>query len=117
VSGSSGSDYDEAFAKLVNGKLLDPILGKRMLVGGADVVFECVGNSTSIDDALRFARGGGRVVMAGLASIPKNVDWTSIWLKELQLAGSYIYGHDYFQGKRRRTFDLAIELIQAARQN
>jgi L-iditol 2-dehydrogenase len=111
ISASRGSDYDEEYAKLVNGRLLKPILGKRVVVGGSETVFECVGSSNSIDDALRFARGGGRVVLAGLASIPRNVDWTPIWMKELQMAGTYIYGNDYFQGKRWRTFDLAIDLV------
>lgn len=115
ISASRDSDYYEEFSKSVNAKLLKPILGKGVLVGGAEVVFECVGSSDSIDDSLRFARGGGRVVLAGLASVPKKIDWTPIWMKELQIIGTYIYGHDYFKGKRWRTFDLALELEKSGK--
>lgn len=105
------NDFFAEFAKLTGGKLHQPILGKRMMSGGgAEVIYECVGSGDSIDDAFRFARAGGRVVMAGLASIPKNVDWTSVWLKELRVIGTYVYGVEEFEGKHWRTFDLALEL-------
>ncbi len=109
-AGKRGGYYD-AFAQAVGGKLLKPILGKRVLVGGADVVYECVGNGDTIDDALRFTRPKGRVVLVGLAALPKGVDWTPIWMKELHVNGTCTYGHDEFAGKRCRTFDLALELV------
>lgn len=110
---SRANDYDETLAQIIGGKLHKPILGKPVLMGGgADVVFECVGSSDAINDALRFARPGGRAVMAGLASIPEKVDWTPVWLKELTIQGSYIYGYDNFQGKHWRTFDLGLEFMQ-----
>jgi L-iditol 2-dehydrogenase len=117
ISAARASDYYAEFASAVGGRLLKPIIGKRVLVGGADVVFECVGHSDTIDDALRFTRAGGRVVIAGLASLPKNVDWTPIWLKELRVQGTYCYSHDEFQGKRWRTFDLALDLLTRGKVN
>jgi threonine dehydrogenase-like Zn-dependent dehydrogenase len=117
ISAARGGDYCAEFARVIGGKLLKPIIGKRVLVGGVDVVFDCVGHGDTIDDALRFTRAGGRAVMAGLASIPKNVDWTPIWMKELHVQGTYIYGYDEFQGKRWRTFDLALDLMQRGKVN
>ncbi len=112
IPAGRGYDYAAEFARAVGGKLLKPILGKRVLVGGgADVVYECVGSGDTIDDALRFARPKGRVVLVGLASLPKGVDWTPIWMKELEVKGSYTYGYDEFAGKRCRTYDLALELV------
>lgn len=111
ISSSRDGSHFAAFAKAVNGKLLKPILGKPVLVGGADVVYECVGNADSIDDSLRFARARGVVVLAGLAAVPNGVDWTPIWMKELDLKGTYTYGYDEWQGKRWRTFDLALDLM------
>lgn len=111
ISASRDIDRHAEFAKAIGGKLLKPIIGKRVLVGGADVVYECVGNGDSIDDALRFTRAGGRVVLAGLAAMPKGIDWTPIWMKELQVHGTYVYSHDEFRGKRWRTFDLALDLM------
>ena len=102
-------DHFQAVAETTGGKLYKPVLGKRVLVGGADVVYECVGSESSIDDALRFTRGGGTVVLVGLAAIPKRVDWTPIWLNELTVKGSVWGGTETFQGRRVRTFQLALE--------
>jgi len=102
-------DYFQAVAEATGGKLYKPVLGKRVLVGGADIVYGCVGSEGSIDDALRFTRSGGTVVLMGLAAIPKRVDWTPIWLNELTIKGSVWSGMETFQGRRIRTFQLALE--------
>jgi threonine dehydrogenase-like Zn-dependent dehydrogenase len=102
-------DYFQAVAEATGSKLYKPVLGKRVLVGGADLVYECVGNESSIDDSLRLARSGGTVVLVGLAAIPKRVDWTPIWLNELTVKGSYWCGTETLQGRRVRTFQLALE--------
>ena len=86
------NDYFQALAGTLDGELLKPIIGKRIIEGGADVVFECVGSTTSIDDSLRFARAGGKMVLVGLASFPKGVDWTPIWLHEVMVKGSFWCG-------------------------
>ncbi len=118
VIAAKDNDYFEEFAKITGGRLHQPILGKRMMMGGGtDIIFECVGSGDSIDDSFRFARAGGRIVVVGLASIPKNVDWTSVWLKELRVIGTYVYSYDEFEGKRWRTFDLALELIKQGKVN
>ncbi len=106
-------DYFQAVAEATGGKLHKPVLGKRLLVGGADVVYECVGSESSIDDSLRFTRSGGTMVLVGLAAIPKRVDWTPIWLNELTIKGSVWSGMETFQGRRVRTFQLALEWMAA----
>ena len=102
-------DYFQAVAEATGGKLYKPVLGKKVLVGGADIVYECGGSEDSIDDALRFTRSGGTVVLMGLAAIPKRVDWTPIWLNELTIKGSVWSGMETFHGRRIRTFQLALE--------
>jgi hypothetical protein len=43
-----------------------------------------------------------------------HVDLTGLWQREIQLAGSYAYGYETLtDGSRRRTFDLAFELVAA----
>jgi L-iditol 2-dehydrogenase len=108
-------DYFRAVAEATGGKLYKPALGKRVLVGGADMVYECVGNEGSIDDALRFTRSGGTMVLVGLAAIPKRVDWTPIWLNELTVKGSVWGGTETFQGRRVRTFQLALDWMAEGR--
>jgi threonine dehydrogenase-like Zn-dependent dehydrogenase len=106
--------YDE-LADRVGGVLRRPMFGKRLLLGGAEMTIECVGTSRSIDDALRLTAPGGRVVILGLGSISRHTDWTPVWLKELQLTGSYIYRWETWQGRRIRTLDLALEWMGAGR--
>jgi threonine dehydrogenase-like Zn-dependent dehydrogenase len=81
------------------------------MVGGADVVYECVGSDGSLDDALRLARAGGRVVLVGLASIPRGVDWTPIWFREIRVVGTYAVAVDPWRGKTVRTYAIGLELM------
>jgi L-iditol 2-dehydrogenase len=102
-------DTFQVVAEATGGSLVKPVLGKRVMVGGADVVYECVGSESSLDDALRFTRSGGTMVLMGLAAIPKGVDWTPIWLNELRVRGSVWCGTETFQGQRVRTYELALK--------
>lgn len=108
VYASRRRDYFQELAKLFKAKLYKPILGKRIMVGGADLVFECVGSDTSIDEALRFTKSGGTMVLIGLASLPKGVDWTPIWFNELRVRGSFCCSTEEIEGKRLRTYELAL---------
>lgn len=105
-------DYFRALSGILDGELLKPIIGKQIMEGGADVVFECVGSATSIDDSLRFARPGGKVVLVGLASFPKGVDWTPIWLNEIVVKGSYWCGGENYLGKDTTTYKVAVNLLE-----
>lgn len=102
-------------AELTGGLLRRPLLGKRVLIGGADLTLECVGSSRSIDDALRLTRSGGTVVILGLAAVPRRVDWGPVWLNELRVTGSYIYGVESWNGGRRRTVEIVLEWMAAGR--
>ena len=89
-----------------------PELGKPVLLGGADVTFDCVASAATIDDALRFTRAQGRVILVGMPAIPKNIDWTSIWYKELKVSGAYTYGVEDYNGGKIRTFELGIQFLR-----
>lgn len=105
-----GDGHYAELAELVGGVLRRPVIGRRVLIGGADLTLECVGSPQSIDDALALTRPGGRVVILGLAS-QAGVDWTSVWLKELQITGSYIYRWENWQGRRVRTMEIALDWL------
>jgi threonine dehydrogenase-like Zn-dependent dehydrogenase len=80
------------------------------LTGGCDVVFDCVGSSDSIGDALRIVKPGGRIVLIGMAGVT-NIDLTPLWQREVSLSGAYAYGVEPFLSGRR-TFDAAFELAE-----
>ncbi len=84
------------------------------LTGGADHVIDCVGSEESLTEALGVVRPKGRITMVGMPG-QVHVDLTGLWQREIILAGAYAYGTETLpSGQRRRTFDLAFELVEAA---
>ena len=104
--------YTKNLAESLSGKVLKPLFGPEVIQGGADIVYECVGRKQSINDGLRFSRSGGKVVLVGLAGIIDGIDWSMVWLNELEIKGSFAYSTEDYQGKRLRTFDIAIGLMR-----
>jgi threonine dehydrogenase-like Zn-dependent dehydrogenase len=110
----SRDSYD-VLCKRSGASLHQPEIGKPTVLGGFDVVFDCVGSATSLDDAIRFTRSHGTTILVGMPGIPKGVDCTAIWYKELTVLGAYAYGQEDFQGERLSTFTLALRLIAERR--
>jgi threonine dehydrogenase-like Zn-dependent dehydrogenase len=105
-------DLYEKLADHTAAKILKPMVGKRVVLGGADRVYLCVGNDSALDDAHRMARTGGKVVIVGTPGLAKGVEWTSIFAQELQVIAADRYSHnETFEGKTWRTFDLAIDMM------
>ena len=109
---SPNSGRYAAFCELTGATSHQPELGQQVLIGGVDVTFDCIGSSVAIDDALRFTRVGGEVILVGMPGIPKNVDWTSIWYKQLKVEGAYTYGLETHNGEQIHTFTLGMRLLQ-----
>jgi threonine dehydrogenase-like Zn-dependent dehydrogenase len=97
-------------AAALDAELHHPEIGKPTVIGGADVTFDCVASSTSIDDCLRFTAAGGEMLLVGMPGIPSGVDWTTIWFKELTVHAAYAYGQEQVTGARS-TFELSLELL------
>ena len=107
-----GDAHYDAIADLTGAKLLRPMMGKRLMVGGADYVVECVGSSRSLDDALRLTGAGGTVVLVGLAGVSRGVDWTPIWLKALHVVGSVYYAIEEWEGRKARTMEIVLDWMR-----
>jgi threonine dehydrogenase-like Zn-dependent dehydrogenase len=99
-------------AKTLDAKVLSPEFGKPPVIGGADVTFDCIASSQTIDDGLRFTRTRGTFVLVGMPGIPSGVDWTPMWFKELTVHAAYAYGPERYAGGKRDTFEVAIELMR-----
>lgn len=102
----------QAAREVTGARVLKPLLGRRVVSGGFDVTYDCVGSRASLDDALRVTRVGGLVVLAGAAGEIPRLDWTFVWAKSLRLMGSVGYEVESFQGRRVHTLQLAMELLQ-----
>jgi len=108
-------DYTPALAQAAGTRLLQPILGKPVGVGGFDRTMVCVGGARGMDDAMRVTRAGGTIVLLGNSSTMKGLDWTPLWLKELTLRGSVCYGAHQHPGAPANAFDEAAALIAGGR--
>ncbi len=109
-----GGPY-RAIAELTGARLLQPLLGPPVLTSGGDATLECVGSARSIDDALRLTRAGGTVVVVGLAALPRGVDWTPIWLRELRVQGTAYYAQERVGDRTVRSMELAMEMLASGR--
>lgn len=91
---------------------LRPERGSPYLLGGVDAALDCVGSKSSLDLALRTTRAGGRVVLAGMPAF--GADLSPVWFRELEVTGAYAAGTEVTENGPASTFDLAIDLAQAA---
>jgi threonine dehydrogenase-like Zn-dependent dehydrogenase len=78
--------------------------GRPLLLGGADVTFECTGTAGALNEVVRYTRAEGRVVAVGMPG-EERVDWGPIWQRELTVMGAYAYG---VEDGGKRTFELAV---------
>lgn len=95
-----------------------------LLVGGFDVVYDAIGSSETLRDALRWAREGGTVVLAGQQPAPLTLDLTPVWYREVNLIGAWAHGTEnapgvrsqsalgQAHGGREATFQLAARLMR-----
>jgi threonine dehydrogenase-like Zn-dependent dehydrogenase len=108
-------DSYESAARITGAKLYTAMLNKGTLLGGFDVIYDCVGSSTTVEDSLRWARAEGAVVLVGIDFRRLRVDLNPIWHQQVDLVGSVGHGTDEWQGRRQRTFDWVIELMRAGK--
>jgi L-iditol 2-dehydrogenase len=103
-------------AERTGARILKPLLGRPVVEGGVDRVYECVGSDRSLDDANRLAASGGKVVLVGIPGIAKGVDWTAIFAQELtMLAARQFHNAEQYAGKTWRAFDLALDLMASGK--
>jgi len=101
-------------ADLTHAPRLKPVIGREFLAGGFDRVFDCVGTAVSLSDAFAVTRPGGTIVMVGAAGVMSTLDLSFLWSKEIRLVGSLGYGFEDRDGARRRTFDIALDILASS---
>ena len=112
IRGSRDSSYYNDVVELTGADLKNPVMGKPLVMGGVDRVFDCVGSNSSLDDAMRLTKNGGQVVFVGEPGIVKNLDWTPIFTQDLEVKAAYLYNHaEEYKGQQWKAFNLAIDLM------
>jgi threonine dehydrogenase-like Zn-dependent dehydrogenase len=108
-------DYLGELAESAGTRLLKPILGRPIGVGGFDAVYVCISSTRGVEDAMRFSRAGGTIVLLGNASTLGGLDWTPLWLKELTIRGTLAYGGHSHAGASPHAFTEAAAMIAGGR--
>jgi threonine dehydrogenase-like Zn-dependent dehydrogenase len=121
-----GADEVHVIKKDMHLKKIARKLGSRLLSppmeisypigGGADVVFDSVGNASSLTDSLRLVKSKGTVVLIGYPSYIET-NWAPIIAKEITVVGSNVFGHDNIDGERKPTLQIALDLISSGKAN
>ncbi len=102
-------------AEVTGARLYRGMLGSAMLLGGFDVVYDCVGTGRTVTDTLRWARAGGAVVLVGVQFKPLTVDLSPVWYQEVRLLGVMAHGMERWLGEEIGTFELTARLFQMGR--
>ena len=100
----------EKLPKALGAERYRPELGKPVVMGGADKVFECVGAPGTIEDAGRLCAPRGEVAFVGMPPARSCLDLTALWHKEVNLSGAYAYGVEEYRGERVKSFKLALRI-------
>lgn len=111
INETRGLPLYKTVAQLTGGAVHKPVIGKHVVQGGADLVYECVGSDMTVDDGLRLTAPGGTLVLVGLAAVPRGVDWASIWMKEIAVRGTFCYAMETFEGEQISTMALTMRLM------
>lgn len=109
---SDRGDLYAKIAEITNANLYRAPLNRGMLLGGFDVIYDCISSGRTLTDALRWARANGTVVTIGTSYHIEKVDLSPTWYQQVNLLGSYTAGMEHLNGRTVHTFDLAIELLQ-----
>ncbi len=112
----NGREGYETIARLAGGKYFSGPLNKGLVVGGYDVVYDCVGSSATLTDSLRWTRAGGSVQMVGLHFTPMpKIDLTPVWYHHVNLVGTYGHGFSFYQGQRQHDYEWIMDAYQAGK--
>lgn len=107
------SSFIRKLAKILGTRTVSPPLLDPILVGGgADVVFDCVGIASSLTTSLRLVKPKGTVVLIGQPA-ELEIDWTPIFIKEINVIASNTIGTEIIDGEQKRTLQVALDLISS----
>ncbi len=104
-----GARVYERVAHASDARHVRGLMGNEIILGGFDVVYDSVGSDSSLHNALRWTKGGGRVVLIGINFNPGRIDYSPIWAREVTVTGINCHATE---SDGRHSFDIAAELLQ-----
>lgn len=114
--GTKRADLFKRVASQLGTERISGQFGNQAMVGGADVVYDCVGTGESLANAMKFCKARGTVVAAGTTHIGL-VDTTALWFDELTVLGAYGRQLEDNAGERLHTYEMVFDLIERGKLN
>jgi L-iditol 2-dehydrogenase len=100
-------------AKASGGRFFSAPLNKGIVVGGFDMIYDCVGNSSTLNDCLRWVKPDGKIVLVGTHLMPmKKLDLVPIWYSQVELTGVVAHGIEHFAGDEKHTYEWVFEFMK-----
>lgn len=107
---ASGTVYEEV-AEFVGGSVRYPRIGPMTLEGGADLVYETTGRRDFMEDGLRFAGEGKRLILVGMKEA-RALDLVPVWRKGVKILGPGWSRREFFDGTMTDVMDIALALME-----
>lgn len=107
-----GADGYQVTSRVTGAAFYQAGFGSKMLLGGFDSVFDCVGTSGTLTDSLRWVRAGGTVVAVGIQYKMYKVDLSPLYYQEVKLLGTWGYAREDWEGERIDAFELVARLAE-----
>lgn len=109
------ADY-ASIARLTGGKYFSSPLNKGVVIGGFDVIYDCVADARTLNDDLRWVRAGGAVVMVGSHMAPMaKIDLTPVWYHQVNLVGTYGHGQDERDGICKHSYEWVFDQYRSGK--
>jgi len=108
-------DIVERIAQETGAQLMTPWYGLPWLYGGGvEVVYDTVGLPATLETSLRIVGARGAIVVTGV-EMPQRFEWTPLYFKEVAVIGSNAFGVEEFEGRRRHSMEIYLELVAQRR--
>jgi threonine dehydrogenase-like Zn-dependent dehydrogenase len=109
---SPGDGY-RGVAEASGGKFFSAPLNKGIVVGGFDIIYDCVGNASTLNDCLRWVKARGKVVLVGSHLHPMtDLDLVPIWYHQVELVGVIAHGIEHCGGDEKHTYEWVFEFMK-----
>ena len=112
-----GKEILDYIVKKTDAVLYKGYFGNKTLIGGFDIIYDCVGTSKTVHNALIWTKGRGTVVIIGVDFHQGKLDLNPIWYQEVDLIGSLIHGIEEWEGKSISTYKLVTNLLEQKKIN
>lgn len=89
----NAAEVDDLYAEIE--KITGPCKNPYGHPGLVDIVFECAGIPTTVNQAQQLAKGGGQIISVAITEVKHEIDLNALVQKEITWKGSYAYIHEY----------------------